>query len=263
MAGPSGYQQKKPRTISSTEFLQVSSGGAEVVEMSGVSGSGQDNMESDSSTVHTGHQSHEERREVESSSSFAGDIQETVGTSSGGNGDMAATSSQEEIMLDSELDDEEGEISEGLVEGDSQELNTEVMEGTTDEEENNVQDDDIGVHSEGEIELDVGDHPEVVGEDNSSEPSSSTGAGRVDPGDSDSVVPTTPKLPLPRRNDGFAEAVSSPQVMLPFIFIYLNLAMLATSYEYLQYRCLGPEQPVCVWIWQPDKWWSSRPDRDQ
>ena len=28
------------------------------------------------------------------------------------------------------------------------------------------------------------------------------------------MVPTTPKLPLPRRNDGFAEAVSSPQVLL-------------------------------------------------
>jgi len=45
-AGPSGYQ-KKARTISSTEFLQVSSGGAEVVEMGGVSGS-QETMESDS-----------------------------------------------------------------------------------------------------------------------------------------------------------------------------------------------------------------------
>ena len=33
-AGPSGYQ-KKARTISSTEFLQVSIGGADVVEMSG------------------------------------------------------------------------------------------------------------------------------------------------------------------------------------------------------------------------------------
>ena len=31
-AGPSGYQ-KKARTISSTKFLQVTSGGAEVVEM--------------------------------------------------------------------------------------------------------------------------------------------------------------------------------------------------------------------------------------
>jgi len=46
-AGPSGYQ-KKARTISSTEFLQVSSGGAEVVEMGGVSGS-QETVESDSS----------------------------------------------------------------------------------------------------------------------------------------------------------------------------------------------------------------------
>ena len=36
-AGPSGYQQKA-RTISITEFLQVSCGGAVVVEMEGVSG---------------------------------------------------------------------------------------------------------------------------------------------------------------------------------------------------------------------------------
>ena len=84
--------------------------------MSGVSASGQDNIESDSSTVHLDPQT-EERREVESSSSFAGDIQEHVGTSSGGNGDMAATSSQEEVILDSEQDDEDSEISEGL-EGD-------------------------------------------------------------------------------------------------------------------------------------------------
>merc|ERR1712013_128384 len=38
-AGPGSGYQKKARTISSTEFLQVSSGGAEVVEMGGVSGS--------------------------------------------------------------------------------------------------------------------------------------------------------------------------------------------------------------------------------
>eukprot|EP00092_Neocalanus_flemingeri_P000848 GFUD01000905.1.p1 GENE.GFUD01000905.1~~GFUD01000905.1.p1 ORF type:complete len:1977 (-),score=934.20 GFUD01000905.1:29-5959(-) len=59
-AGPSGYQ-KKARTISSTEFLQVSSVGAEVVEMGGVSGS-QETVESDSSMqVEVG-----ERREGES-----------------------------------------------------------------------------------------------------------------------------------------------------------------------------------------------------
>ena len=46
------------------------------------------------------------------------------------------------------------------------------MEGTTDEEENNVQVDEIEANSEEEIKLnDVGDHLEVVGEDNSSEPS--------------------------------------------------------------------------------------------
>merc|ERR1712042_217097 len=76
-------------------------------------------------------------------------------------------------------------------------------------------------------------------EDNSSEPSSSTGARQVgraiagsslpgpsqvgfdqDQGESDSVVPTTPKLPLPRRNDGFAEAVSSPLVPSSDRFVF-------------------------------------------
>ena len=46
--------------------------------------------------------------------------------------------------------------------------------------------------------------------------SSLPGPGQVgfeqDQGETDSVVPTTPKLPLPRRNDDLAEAVSSPQV---------------------------------------------------
>ena len=71
------------------------------------------------------------------------------------------------------------------------------------------------------------DTPGTGIEDNSSEPSSSTGTRQMsrgltgssgvtgydnDQGESDSVVPTTPKLPIHRRNDGFAEAVSSPQV---------------------------------------------------
>ena len=141
-----------------------------------------------------------------------------------------ASSSQEEI-LDSELDvDDDGEISEDLEEGDSQDLNPDNLEGTTDEDDNNCQDDEVEVNSEEDIEV---DQPESVVEDNSSEPSSSTGTRQLgrgiaagsgsnvvsagagydhDQGDTDSVVPTTPKLPLPRRNDGFAEAVSSPQV---------------------------------------------------
>merc|ERR1719508_564476 len=41
-----------------------------------------------------------------------------------------------------------------------------------------------------------------------------------DQGETDSVVPTTPKLPLPRRNDGFAEAVSSPQVPSSDRFVF-------------------------------------------
>ena len=135
-----------------------------------------------------------------------------------------ATSSQEEVLeidqdQDQELDvDDDEDISEGLDEGEGQDLpeNLEVMT-----------DDDNGPEEEGEViseeEIEV-EQPEDVVEDNSSEPSSSTGtrqparalaaasSGYEEQGESDGVVPTTPKLPLPRRNDGFAEAVSSPQV---------------------------------------------------
>ena len=117
---------------------------------------------------------------------------------------------------------DEGEISEDLEDDGDADLNADNLEGTTDEDENNVQEENVEVHSEEEIEV---DQPDVGVEDNSSEPSSSTGTRQParplggpgsgyeqDPGDTDSVVPTTPKLPLPRRNDGFAEAVSSPQV---------------------------------------------------
>merc|ERR1719291_1048621 len=135
---------------------------------------------------------------------------------------MAATSSQEEV-LDCELAvEDEGEISEDLEDDGDADLNADNLEGTTDEDENNDQEEDVEVNSEEEIEV---DQPDVGVEDNSSEPSSSTGTRQParplggpgsgyeqDPGDTDSVVPTTPKLPLPRRNDGFAEAVSSPQV---------------------------------------------------
>jgi len=219
-AGPSGYQ-KKARTISSTEFLQVSSGGAEVVEMGGVSNSGEE-MESDSSMqVDLGTAA--ERREVGSSSSINVDH---VGTSSN---EMAAssgvaTSSQEEI-LDSALDVEDDLSEEIEEEGDAQDLNPDNLEGTTDEDENNGQDGEADdVQSEEDVEVDT---PGTGIEDNSSEPSSSTGTRQMsrgltgssgvtgydnDQGESDSVVPTTPKLPIHRRNDGFAEAVSSPQV---------------------------------------------------
>ena len=120
---------------------------------------------------------------------------------------------------------DEGEISEDLEDDGDADLNADNLEGTTDEDENNVQEEDVEVNSEEEIEV---DQPDVGVEDNSSEPSSSTGtrgstmAGAQgsgvsgyehDHGDTDSVVPTTPKLVLPRRNDGFAEAVSSPQVL--------------------------------------------------
>ena len=164
-AGPSGYQ-KKARTISSTEFLQVTSGGAEVVEMG--SSSQPEPADSDSSGAAAGGAG------VGSSSAVAPSDQDTVGTSSSlVTGDMAATSSQEEI-LDCELDvEDEGEISEDLEDDGDADLNADNLEGTTDEDENNVQEEDVEVNSEEEIEV---DQPDVGVEDNSSEPSSSTGA---------------------------------------------------------------------------------------
>lgn len=229
LAGPSGYQ-KKARTISSTEFLQVSSGGAEVVEMGGVSGSQESMVESDSSMqVEVG-----ERREVGSSSSQGVDM---VGTSGEAASSGVATSSQEEV-LDSEQEgdgEEDGEISEGMEEAEGQELDDNLDVGSEVDEDND-QEVVSEVNSEEEIEV---DQPEGIVEDNSSEPSSSTGARQVgrgvagsslptpgkgdfeqDQGESDSVVPTTPKLPLPRRNDGFAEAVSSPQVPANDRFVF-------------------------------------------
>ncbi|KAK2186352.1 hypothetical protein NP493_203g01015 [Ridgeia piscesae] len=41
--------------------------------------------------------------------------------------------------------------------------------------------------------------------------------GSFEAGD-DGIVPSTPTLPVPRRSDGFAEAVSSPQVSRQFVF---------------------------------------------
>ena len=114
------------------------------------------------------------------------------------------------------------------------------------------------MHNEEEIEV-------VKPEDNSSEPSGSTGArqparplgGAVsgyeqDPGDTDSVVPTTPKLPLPRRNDGFAEAVSSPQVFQNYFFdmrrLWARLSIcgqLCSMYQYsILYSVLSRFQVV-------------------
>jgi len=228
-AGPGSGYQKKARTISSTEFLQVSSGGAEVVEMGGVSGSQENMVESDSSMqVEVG-----ERREVGSSSSQGVDM---VGTSGEAASSGVATSSQEEV-LDSEQEGDEvedGEISEGMEEVEGQELDDNLDVGS-DEDDDNDQEEAVGEgNSEEEI---LVDQPEGIVEDNSSEPSSSTGARQVgrgvagsslpgpgfdqDQGESDSVVPTTPKLPLPRRqNDGFAEAVSSPQVPSSDRFVF-------------------------------------------
>ena len=142
--------------------------------MSGVSGS----QETSGSSVETSDSSVTgERREVGSSSSVSAD---TIGISSS---EMAAssgvaTSSQEEI-LDCDLDvDDDGEMSEDLEEAEAGDMNPDNLEGTTDEDENNGQQDveEADVNSEGEIEI---DQPEVgTVEDNSSEPSSSTGTRR-------------------------------------------------------------------------------------
>ena len=107
-AGPSGYQ-KKARSISSTEFLKVSSVGAEVVEMSGVS----DSYTSIEEEVG-------ERIEVGSSSSQRVDMVVTSGEVAAIGG--VATSSQE-VVLDSEQEgdvEEDGEISEDMEEVEGQ-----------------------------------------------------------------------------------------------------------------------------------------------
>ena len=121
-AGPSGYQ-KKARSISSTEFLKVSSVGAEVVEMSGVS----DSYTSIEEEVG-------ERIEVGSSSSQRVDMVVTSGEVAAIGG--VATSSQE-VVLDSEQEgdvEEDGEISEDMEEVDEKDQEEAVGEGNSEEE---------------------------------------------------------------------------------------------------------------------------------
>ena len=252
--------QKKARTISSTEGLnlQVSSGG--IVEEQGISGSGEVESDSSMQVMEPG----EERREVGSSSQFFG--AEVVGTS----GEVAACSGvttstqEEEEVLDSEQEEgeDEVEVSEDMEDG----------EVPDDMEPENLEDDEeseVDAGQEVEIEIDevaVGtseDEGEVVAggedqmgnvanvEDNSSEPSSSTGARHRTAGQAfssatqglsgyevetggDSVVPSTPNLPLARRTDGFAEAVSSPQVTLNFFSMRCGIISHISSVILLQ-----------------------------
>lgn len=224
-----------------------------VEEEQGISGSGEVESDSSMQMVEPG----EERREVGSSSQF---FASEVGTS----GEVAACSGvttstqEEEEVLDSEQEEgeDEVEVSEDMEDG---EVNDDMEpENLVDDEESEV---DAG--QEAEIEIDeaaVGtseDEGEVVDggeeqmgnvasvEDNSSEPSSSTGTRHRTTGQAfasasqglsgyevetggDSVVPSTPNLPLARRTDGFAEAVSSPQVRFSFMYLrhleaYLHL----------------------------------------
>lgn len=216
-----------------------------VEEEQGISGSGEVESDSSMQMVEPG----EERREVGSSSQF---FASEVGTS----GEVAACSGvttstqEEEEVLDSEQEEgeDEVEVSEDMEDG---EVNDDMEpENLVDDEESEV---DAG--QEAEIEIDeaaVGtseDEGEVVDggeeqmgnvasvEDNSSEPSSSTGTRHRTTGQAfasasqglsgyevetggDSVVPSTPNLPLARRTDGFAEAVSSPQVPVSEHFVF-------------------------------------------
>ena len=213
--------------------LQVSSGGA---EEEGISGSGE--VESDSSMQVEGG---EERREVGSSSQYSGEVVGTSGEAAASSGVTTSTQEEEEEALDSEQDEgeEDVEVSEDMEEGEvADELEPDNLEDDESETEQGQEveieiDDVAAVTSEEEGE--VGGEEEAVAatvEDNSSEPSSSTGArharaqgfgagqgshqshqyGELEAGE-DSVVPSTPKLPIARRTDGFAEAVSSPQVI--------------------------------------------------
>ena len=187
----------------------------------------------------------EERREVGSSSQFFGSS-DVVGTS----GEVAACSGvttstqEEEEVLDSEQEEgeDEVEVSEDIEDGEvPDDMEPENLEDDEESEVDPGQDADIEIDevavgtSEDEGEVVAGGEEEQIGnvanvEDNSSEPSSSTGARhRTTAGQAfasatqglggyevetggDSVVPSTPNLPLARRTDGFAEAVSSPQV---------------------------------------------------
>ena len=146
--------------------------------MSGVSGS----QETSGPSVETSDISVTgERREVGSSSSVNVD---TIGISSSeiAASSGVATSSQEEI-LECDLDvDDDGEMSEDLEEAEAGDMNPDNLEGTTDEDENNSQQEpeEADANSEGEIDIEIDQHQPEVGavEDNSSEPSSSTGTRR-------------------------------------------------------------------------------------
>jgi len=241
--------QKKARTISSTEGLnlQVSSGGIMGgEEEQGISGSGEVESDSSMQVMEPG----EERREVGSSSQFFG--AEVVGTS----GEVAACSGvttstqEEEEVLDSEQEEgeDEVEVSEDIEDGEvPDDMEPENLEDDEESEVDPGQDADIEIDeaavgtSEDEGEVVAGEDEQIGNvanvEDNSSEPSSSTGARHRTAGQAfasatqglsgyevetggDSVVPSTPNLPLARRTDGFAEAVSSPQVPVSEHFVF-------------------------------------------
>ena len=253
VAGPSGVQ-KKARTISAAEELLTINQDLNIGDET--EGLSQD-MESEN-----------EEAEVETSSQLGAVSSEIVSSDPGAGNSVQESYLQEEeglepFSVEAEGDMEEGEISEEGEEEESaaQEIdvlaedeadidqedgetetaapdNPELFDEDRDDEQVGDDDpdveDDQGIEEEQVVEEEqqVVEEEQVVEEDitgeNSSEPSSSSGAAvpqrsqqlppqqaapgyEQDPVE-DSVVPSTPKLAEPRRPDGFSEAVSSPQV---------------------------------------------------
>ena len=225
-----GDQQVQPKVATAQPTVSISRS----VSASGTPSIGQQMPSNSQQSLHV-EGGEGQRREVGSSSS----IDVVVGTSgevSASSG--VATSRREEVVLDNEQegeddeDIEDGEVGEYIEEVD-QNLEGDDLDEEFASEEDIEQEEDLGIEdpvdvsSEEEGEIGEEQPQAMIPEDNSSEPSSSTGqqgreasgglAGQAglayeqDPGE-DSVVPSTPKLPLTRRADGFAEAVSSPQV---------------------------------------------------
>ena len=230
-AGPSGIQ-KKARTISSTEDQ-------EFIEQEELGESGFQELDVEPEKVE-----------------FETITQPETGLGSSSTQDTTAPIDEGADAFSVEQEDmEEGEISEDgdeeaedtpaqdideLAEDDTTQTGLEIDDGET---EPVVPDNQEELSEEEREEEEEDEEEQLVDEDvtgeNSSEPSSSTGAtvpqsSQFPPAQAsqpgvgfdqelveDSVVPSTPKLAEPRRPEGFAEAVSSPQVLNLLKFISL------------------------------------------
>jgi len=158
---------------------------------------------------------------------------------------------EQDTAVDEEMepDMDAGEMSEDGEEDSAAPVDIDALADAEDDEETGLDQEDVEADPVADDIADLGeaekemeeeedqDQPENIQEEdvtgeNSSEPSSSTGAA-VAPGQStshhqgfeqeaaeDSVVPSTPKLAEPRRPEGFSEAVSSPQVPTNERFVF-------------------------------------------